>query len=192
MTNLAAEEPLLAIYSLVFILVIGRSIRLARGVPFSTNRLWVQAGIYLFLFVITIVLDLTVLPVWIFGLDAGVLGVGAWLSSSYVRRITEFTVRPDGLWMYRLGILLPMIYLGLYAVRIVVELVVLPDPFGATGPLPTLAPLQQLALAAVDTLFALSAGLLVGRSVGVYQAYQERKRNLPPIPSSPPSARLGL
>jgi hypothetical protein len=189
MTALGNEAPILAIYGILFLVVIRRSVLLSRGVPVSTNRLIGQAALYLFLFVLTVALDILVLPTWTFGVDIGVLVVGAIVASVHVRRVTQFWIRPDGQWMYRLGILLPALYLSLYAVRVVVELVVLPDPFGSTGPIAALTLGQQEALAAVDALFALSAGMLVGRSIGVYQAYQERLRQppspTPPVPSPP-------
>jgi hypothetical protein len=186
MTSWVSEEPILLITALLFLLVIRRSILLARGVPYSTNRLIVQGLLYVILFAFTIAFDVSVLPVWTFALDGAILAAGAVVAAVHVRRGTVFTQREDGVWMYRLGILLPAIYLALWAVRVAVEIVVLPDAFGTTGPLPALDNLQQFALAGVDALFSFSAGLLLGRSFGVYRAYEDRPRGPPTVPPSAP------
>jgi hypothetical protein len=186
MTSLAGEAPILVVTGLIFLVIARRAIQMARGVPYSTPRLVAQACLFLFLFGFTILFDLEFLPAWMLAIDTALLAPSAGIATRHVRRVIQFDQRADGQWMYRLGILLPAIYLGLYAVRLAVEIVVVPAVLTGSGTIPLLDPLQQYALAGVDGLFAVSAGLLVGRSFGVYEAYSERMRNLPPIPSGPP------
>ncbi|HTT26214.1 MAG TPA: hypothetical protein VMH90_04540, partial [Thermoplasmata archaeon] len=152
MTSLSNEAPLLLLTALIFLIIARRSYLMARGVPYSVERLVGQAALYLFLLAFTLVFDLEVLPVWTLAIDVGLLAVGAGIASVHVRRVTEFTQRDDGRWIYRLGLLLPAVYLGLYVVRVIVELLLVPSALGMSGTIPSLDALQQVALATVEAL----------------------------------------
>ena len=135
------------------------------------------AGFYLILFALTLGASFNQLPVWSYGVDAAILVVAAIGTSIWVQGqvVVEWK---DGVWMYRLGVVIPAVYLTLFVVRLALDVVVLGiDPFDFT--LPSAAPLTGVSLlvvAVVDALFAFSTGLLVGRTVGVYAEYPEARR----------------
>ncbi|MHB8352543.1 MAG: hypothetical protein ACYDFT_07665, partial [Thermoplasmata archaeon] len=76
------------------------------------------------------------------------------------------------------------LYLALFAVRLLLDLLILGiNPFGGATLPATLTPATLAVVVGVDTLYAVSTGLVVGRSVGVYRAFQ-RKKAAAPLPSS--------
>lgn len=187
MVSPAALEPVLLLYALIFLLVVRRAVAMARGTPVRPERLVFMAVVYGGLFVLTVGLDFGLLPDWTLAVDAAAIVAGAVLAERHVRDTVVLTPTPAGGWSYRLGVLLPSVYLTLFAVRTVVELVVLnEDPF-STAPLPALSLEGAVALASVTALFALSTGLLVGRTAGVLAAYERRRKETPAPPPPPPA-----
>lgn len=176
------------VYGLFLFIVVRRTIRLAQGTPYSEARLAFNAILYLFLFGLAIVYDVGLLPSWSFLVDGAVIVAGVAVATRHVARVVVFSRGPSGV-QYRLGLALPVLYLVLYVVRVAVDLVLLNEnPLAGPTGLPVLTGWQVVALLAVNALFSLSAGLLVGRSIGVYLAYRARgaAATAVPLPPTPP------
>ncbi|MGI0140982.1 MAG: hypothetical protein ACREBT_07580 [Thermoplasmata archaeon] len=78
--------------------------------------------------------------------------------------------RAPGEWVYLLGPLVPILYLALFLTRLSLDFIVLNvSPFTFTL---TSSGLTPSAAATLDLLFAVSTGLVVGRTIGVYRAYR--------------------
>lgn len=168
--------PAVGFLLLIVALAAYRTIQMARGTPVRPIRLLAVAIVYPIIFLLVVVGDLALLPIWIVPAEVALLGGGAVVGTRYVRSSVVLTRLPDGKWSYRLGVLLPLVYIGALAIRLGVNTLL----FGGlgTGSSPgigtePLAGSAAAAVAVVSTLFALSAGLLVGRSLGVYLAVRE-------------------
>ena len=185
MVDASALGPVVLVYGILFLVVLRRSVLMARGTPYRETRLIVTALVYVALFALTALNDLLILPGWTLGVDVAVLAAGAVVATRYVERAVAFHRGADGVRNYRLGLALPVLFLALFALRLVVELVVLNiDPFAPPTSL-HLTALQTAELAGIGALFALSAGLLVGRSIGVIRAAGRRPASEdPPMPVS--------
>ena len=115
----------------------------------------------------------------------------SFLASSYFGMHVDLERRPpDHAWHYRLRAWVPLTYLALFVVRIGVAFWVLGPSALSFAPAPPVALsfAQELLLWMVDALFAVSTGLLVGRSVGVWLEYRavierERSSRSEPLPS---------
>ena len=178
------DAPVLLFLLLIFYIVLRRAIAMARGTRVSVPRLALMAVVYVLLFALGVGEDLYygLLPAWTLGPDLAVLVVGGALALVHVERTVHFFKGPGGTWMYRLGVALPAIYLALYVVRIVLELVVLGEnPLAPTAPTSAFSLDQQLILGGVNLLFSLSLGFLLGRGAGVIRAF----RRLPPETGPP-------
>jgi hypothetical protein len=190
-SDVSSQLDLYAFVGILVLLALVRAVRMARGTSANPARLGFYAGIYVFLFLLVVGLDLAPLPLWFLAVDAALAVAGGVVATFYVRKAAQITRTPAGGYVYRLGLVLPLIYLSLFVVRIVLDLSVLgEDPFATppTGPTTVNAQLVDL-LALVDVLFAFSTGLIVGRSLGVYLALREHQRTegaTAPVPPAPP------
>src|SRR5580700_10570148 len=160
---------------LLFVVIIGRRVVLmVRGTPVRPARMFLIALFYVLLFAITIAASYAELPLWTYAVDAAVL-VAASIGATVLVQRRVVVEWKDGVWSYRLGALIPAIYLTLFVVRLLLDLFVLNvNPFAFT--VPSAAPLTGVSLyivVLVDALFALSTGLLLGRTVGVYVEYRK-------------------
>jgi hypothetical protein len=118
-------------------------------------------------------------PVYIsFALDGALLAVGVFLSYGYTLRHVELYRAPgETAWWYRMNPLLPVVYVVLFFARTAIEAVVLnlsPFAFPSAAALAAVSPLALYSLFVVDALWGLSTGFLLGRSVAVYHAWQEK------------------
>jgi hypothetical protein len=165
----------LALQGLIVLLILRRSFQIARGTPASIPRLLLLPAFLVLIFAIA-ELQATVLVPWTFPgflvLDIGV----ALATATVVARLAEPRVEvfrdPAGHLMFRVGLLLPLVYVGLFVARIGVELAYFPAllNFGSSGAAGASPPYSsQVALVAIDVLFALSTGFLTGPSVAVLQ-----------------------
>ena len=162
----------------VFLVIIAailgrRTLRIVRGTPVVPGQLFGLAALYAVLFVLLAgVESLPLLPLWSIGVDVAAAFVGGYVALEYVTRRAE-VYRVDGVWMYRLGYLVPVSYIVLFAVRVVLEVAVVGiNPFAGSSTLPVLSPFAQTVLEAVDALFGFSTGMAVGRNLGVYRKYR--------------------
>jgi len=204
MASSAPAPPTSGFYTELFLIVIivlilaRRTYAMIQGTTYSAARLFVFAGFYV---VIYLVLS--------YGTLAGAFAY--WGSSTYllilayvaipvvaglvaaprVERVVHFEQRADGQWYYKLGWVVPVAYLVLFVTRLVAEVVILgPSAFYITFPPPPAPSLGALiTLVAVDLLFGVSLGLLLGRGFGVYRAYQKLPKPAP-APPPPPSTPL--
>ena len=178
--GLGGAYPVLLLFLLILGIASYRAFRMTRGVQVSPTRLVALAGLWLLLFLVLVVSDATLEPVWALPLEFGILGVGFVAATLHVRNVVELSEGPGGTLTYRLGFLLPAVYLGALAARLVLDLTVLGvNPLGAAASgAPATAPsgAALAALVLVNGLFSASAGLLIGRSVGVLTAVRARER----------------
>lgn len=181
-----AQETL--VIGLLFALVVARrAYAQYLGTTLSAGRLLGYAVVYPLLFVFVVGTEsYPVVPLWSIGVDVAAGVVGAVLAFVYVgRRVTVY--QEGGAWMYRLGPVVPVIYIGLFLGRLGLELAIGLNPY---GPSPTaLSAGTVLVLEVVDALYGFSTGLALGRNVGVYRAWQ-RAAAAPPPPSPPASPPL--
>jgi len=183
--------PELVILALLILFLARRTVRQIQGARFSIGRMVAFAAFYVLLFVALASATLYAAVVtW--GANAYLLlapyiaipALGAYYAAPYIRRIVRFERPADGTWYYRLSWHLPVLYLALFIARLIAEVAV----FGLAGliisfpppPPPSVVALEVLI--GVDLLFALSLGLMLGRSLGVVLAH----RALPAEPTGPP------
>lgn len=183
----SADETTLVILALFIVLIGRRIVGMVRGAPARPARLAGFAVLFSALFVFTIAFSFFVVPLWTYALDAAVAAAAALGATWYVRRHVVFDWR-NGEWYYRLHILIPALYLVLFAVRLVLDALVLGvNPFGAPpSTRVVLSGASLLTLVAVDGLFAFSTGLLVGRSAGVILEHRKKLAEGPPPPAARP------
>ncbi len=191
-----SEEPVLGLLALFALLGIYRTYRMSRGTQANPTRMIAVAVFYVFLWIISVAGDAVEFPYWFLGVEAALLVGVALATTPYVRRVAEISTHETQGTMYRLGALLPAIYLVLFLVRLSADVLLFGGIPGLTSTtttsssgvptLPTLSGWQLGALAGVDALFSASAGLVVGRSAGVALAVRDQEKATPPPP--PPSA----
>ena len=175
------------VFVAIFALLIGRRVVLmVRGAPVRPERMFAFAMLFVAIFVLVIATSITQLPLWTYGLDA-IAAVAAGVSATIgVRQRVVLEFR-NGLWYYKLGVGILVLYLALFVARLALDAVVLGvDPFA--GMPPSVGPLSSLAgktVAIINGLFAVSTGLLVGRTVGVYLEYRKRLAEGPPPAVTP-------
>jgi hypothetical protein len=177
MAGLSPSDTGLVVVLALFVLIIARrTYGLVVGTPYSPERLAIFAGFYILLYVFAIYSTFSALPIYSTVLDVGLLAAAAVISIPYVERIVVLELRTNGLWYYRLPLLIPVLYLVLLVARLSVDIAVLGvNPFAFTIGAPlSLTPIQSIVLTVVDALFSVSTGILVGRSVAVYRAHQKR------------------
>lgn len=177
---LTSTVVLVAIVVFVFVRRIRASLR---GTRLSEGRLFGYAAFIGAIFALTTIAGITILPWYSFVLDVTIGAVLGVVSYRHVQeRVVIERVGPDR-WIYRLGPLLPIVYLVLFVTRLALDLVVLNiQPFGTSVLPASLSPTTVAVFLLVDVLFAASTGLSIGRSVGVYREWQRRRTRPAPPP----------
>lgn len=173
------EISALLVVALIIFFIARRTYGMVQGARYSPDRLFVISGFYVLIFVI-LAFGTLYAAVAAWGVTAYALLVPyvalpvifTLLAAPYVVRIVRFEQRDGGQWYYRLPWHIPVVYLVLFIVRFSAEIVV----YGPTGAFtyPPPAPPSGTALiilVVVDLLFGVSLGLLMGRSLGVYEAH---------------------
>jgi hypothetical protein len=162
-----------------------------QGARYSVGRLVVFAALYVFFFVLLAVSTLsTVVALWgvagyaLAAVYAAVVIASAHVARPFVHRRVRFEERSDGSWYYRLPVVVPALYLVLFVVRFAVEIVALGPSF-LSSPFnpPSVSTSLVAVLIGIDLMFGVSSGILVGRSQGVYRAYQTRPTSSPGMSS---------
>jgi hypothetical protein len=186
-----SDATSIVIVAVIVLILVRRVIGMVRGAPVRPARMFAITALFVALLAFTLLLSFSQLPIWTYGVDVVVLLVAAAIASQWVRRQVVMEWK-NGEWTYRLGVLIPVVYLVLFVVRLTLDLVVLGvNPFAGTPPGTTpLSGQALLVVAVVDALFAFSTGLLVGRTVGVYLEYEARLQAGPP--GSPPAPAAAL
>lgn len=193
----AALEPLVLLLLIIVLVLVRRTYYQLQGARFSAARLFGFAAFYVLLFVVLAFSTLyAAVATWgssayaLLALYVGVPTAAGVFAAPYIERVVRFERRGDGQWYYRLSWHVPVLYLVLFLGRIVAEIAV----FGLSAvlvsyppPAPPSVPALEV-LIAVDLLFGLSLGLMIGRGVGVYRAYRRLPASeaAPPVPPSPP------
>jgi|SRR5580693_121859 hypothetical protein len=171
---------------LIAVIIGRRVVLMVRGTQVRPGRMFAIALFYVALFALTIAASYSLLPVWTYLVDVAVV-VAASIGATVLVQRRVVVEWKDGVWMYRLGALIPALYLTLFVVRLALDFFVLNvNPFSFT--LPSTAPLVGTPLVIVvlvDVLFAFSTGLLVGRTVGVYLEYRKFSQAGPPPTAAP-------
>jgi len=150
-----------------------RSYAMTRGVPYSATRLVAPALLVLALWALVEITSTQLTPwsiPYLIGVDLAVLVATAVGISGVAARATRVDRAPTGQWSYRIGFALAAVFVGAFALRLLLAAILFPGSLGFTAPVggyPSVG--QQEALAVIDALFSLSVGLLVGRSVGIYR-----------------------
>lgn len=171
--------------ALIAVLILRRTVGMVHGTPVRPTRLLAFGGFYLVLMALVVSSSALLYP-WPWGpaalaADAAAVGLAAWVALRHVERRVVIERRPDGAWIYRLSPLLPVVYVALFVTRLVVDLVVLgASPFAGPTAIAGGTPAsEEMLVAMVDLLFAMSTGLLIGRGLGVYRAYRKRTGSEP-------------
>src|ERR1700683_4188756 len=190
----SADIGPIVLVALLVVIIGRRVVMMVRGTPVRPARMFTIAAFYVALFAVTIVASYTQLPLWTYALDAVVVVLAGIGTTLWVRRLVVVEWK-NGVWMYRLGAVIPAVYLPLFVVPLGIDLFLLGvNPFDFT--LPSTAPLSGLPLilvVVVNALFAFSTGLLVGRTTGVYLEYRTLSAAGPPpggADIAPPMAPL--
>jgi hypothetical protein len=113
-----------------------------------------------------------------FGADVALLLVGFFVAYGHTLRHLQLYRDPGALdWSYRLNSTLPVIYVVLFFLRTGLEAAFLNvGPFGvpSASQLAGVSPWSLYLLIAVDAMWGLSTGFLVGRNFAVYNAWQRK------------------
>lgn len=168
----SAQATEIAVTLLIVLIVGRRVVGMVQGTVLSVPRLFGFAALFVALWVIVVFGSLPT-PPW-YSLLADLVAVVATVvtSTPLVERRVVLEHRPNGDWIYKLPVVVPALYLGLFVVRVVVELFVVgTTPFGG-GATVMLSPTQSAILEVVDALFSISVGLLVARSWAVYRRFR--------------------
>lgn len=188
-----------AVILVVIILLLARRTYLAiSGARYSPGQLFATAGFYVFLFALLAYSTLSAaLSAWgeiaaalVIPYAIAVVGA-ATVATPYVRRIVRFENRAGQLY-YKLPWHVPVLVLVLFVARLGIEFAIFGASAASTfGPTTNLGPGLILVLVAIDLLFGLSLGLLLGRGIGVYQAHTRLESwapggGAPLAPGSPP------
>jgi len=193
-SGLSPEWEYSILFLVLIVVIIGRrAVRLVQGTPYSTGRIFGFTGVYVLLFVALAASTLAA-AVGAWGIDAlflvapygAVVAAAALVAIPYVRRIVKFEHRGPGDLYYRLPPFVPALYLVLFALRFAIELVLFGPSVVTSFSPPTSIPSGFiLTLVAVDLLFGASTGLLLGRSIGVYEAHRALPKVAAPLDSAP-------
>jgi hypothetical protein len=176
-----ALEEAIAVELIIILLVARRAYLMYRGVAYSPQRLYLMMALYGFLVAITLAETFSLFPWYATVADLAIVAVTAWLFTGHAASTVIFE-GPPGARKYRLPITLVLVYLVLFGIRLALEAGYFPTLI-ETGVAPaagTISTFAYVALAVVDALFAFSAGLLIGRSLGVIRAHDR-------LPGEPPA-----
>ncbi|MFG1529910.1 MAG: hypothetical protein AAFA34_01350 [Thermoplasmata archaeon] len=172
---------------LVFGFIFGRRLLASvRGQRIRIGWLIAYPVLVVGLFGLTVSAGALALPLYTFAIYAAVLVACYFVGEAYIRQSVEVVETSPGVWIFRAGILLPAIYLGLFLARALLDLLVLNyNPFGGSLAPPVLSSGTLVILLVVDLLYAASTGLIVGRTVAVYRIYRAKraKAGEAPLPS---------
>ncbi len=184
-SNVASAVLLLLIFGFIF----GRRlIASVRGQRIRKGRLIAYPILVVGLFVLTVSAGALALPLYSFVITAAVLVGCFFVGEFYIRQNVEVTESAPGVWIFRAGLLLPVVYLVLFMVRALLDLLVLNyNPFGGSLAPTSLSSGALVVLLIVDWLYAASTGLIVGRTVAVYRIYLKKRAAVSerPLPSGP-------
>jgi hypothetical protein len=165
------EDQETLVIGLIFgFMIARRAFAQLRGTPVSEGALIGYSVVYPLLFALVIGTEsYPIVPLWSLAADLAAGVLGALVAIDYVgRKVTIY--QEDGRWMYRLGPVVPIVYVALFIGRLVLELAIGINPFA--GPSSGITPGALTVLIVVDALFGFSTGLALGRNLGVYRVFR--------------------
>ncbi len=136
------ELQILVLVGVIIVILLVRTIRLAKGVRFSLQRFMIRLGFYGFLFADVLAGEIYFdgLPWYSWVGDLVLAGVCALLFVPYAERTTAFFQDPKGGLRYRFPVYASMAYLLLYGVRLGLELLFVPGALEFSSTVPTAVP----------------------------------------------------
>jgi hypothetical protein len=176
------DTTTLVLLAFVVLLVVRRSVRMAQGTPLSMGRVYLFTVVYLGLYVLVAVEEILLLPIVAVAAEAAVVAIVGVAAAPFVERRVHVYRDPSGGWAYRIGVVVPVVYIGLFVGRLAIDVVLLgvspfaPPPVGLQ-----LAPWVTAILAVVDGLYAASTGLLMARTVAIRRAYVRARAGERPL-----------
>jgi hypothetical protein len=182
-TGLSSSDYTAIFIQAVIVLVIARrSYAMSQGVPFSRARLVLVPILILTLWGVSelesIFLTPWALP-YLIVLDVAILAGTSLGSTPVAERMTSVGRDAAGNWTYRIGFSLAALFLLAFVARLALAIALFPNSLQFGAPANGYPPAaQQAVLAVIDAIFSVSAGLLVGRSLGVLRKWNS-------APSSP-------
>lgn len=169
--------PLAILLVVVVFIFIRRIIASVHGTRLTVARLAIYAGVVAAIFALTVATGYGALPWYSFPADVAVVLASAFLGANHVASRVEVYEDPPGQWRYRLGPLIPIVYLLLFVTRLLLDFLVLVyNPLSFSAIPGSLSPATQAVFVVVDLLFAVSTGLVVGRTIGVYRRFERKLR----------------
>jgi hypothetical protein len=184
----SAEATAVLVQLLIVALIVRRSYAMSKGVPYSTARLVILPMLILFLWGLSELESLLLTPwalPYLIVLDVAIFVTTFVAFARVAERITQARQEPTGVWSYQIGFSIAAIFLGAFVLRLVLAIVLFPSSLAFGSPPGGYAPEgQQLVLATVDGLFSVSAGLLVGRSLGAFRKVRAARSGSATVPSS--------
>ena len=199
--SVTISETTLTAYAFVALfgfIVLRRAYRLTQGVPLRLVRVLVFPA----LLVVVYVADLAAITYGAAGstvesqlyaslaVDAALVGVGTFFAYGYaLRRVELYRAEGETRWSYRMNAWTQIVYVALFFVRTAIESVVLNlSPFSTPSAtqLAAVSPFALFALFAVDALWGVSTGFLIGRNAAVYHLWRQKLAE----PASPAGVAL--
>jgi hypothetical protein len=185
-----------AIVAIFGLLILRRAWAMTHGAPVSVGRLVLLPGLYVVIYVAELAAigygaigtSFTDQIYAGFGADAVLLFLGVLVAYRYtVAHVHIYQDPGSSVWKYRLNALLPVVYVVLFFARTAIETVVLslsPFEFPTAATFVGISPLSLYLLFAVDALWGLSTGFLVGRSAAVYHLWKQKAGAPGPAPDA--------
>lgn len=188
-----AVETALGVEVLVAIFLGVRAYRQVLGVPLSVARLVAFPVLASALYLLAAYGAVVSLPYGVpyqLAADLALIASGAAVPILYASRFIDVYPSGGDLWFYRYGYELIGLYLGLWVVRLGLAAYYDPQSLLVTYPIvtPPLGAAAAAAMTAVQLLFSLGTGLVVGRSIATWRLYLQRRAASPTLPSSAPRA----
>lgn len=183
-----AIGSVIALQVVIVAWIVFRSVRLYYGRRLSVPRLFLFPALTLLIFLSTEVQTVASIPSAYPGwaaVDGAVLLLAAIVTVPLAPRFVTVTKAPRGGYLYRYGIELISLYLVLWIARFALAAVYDPTSLGfAFSPGgAALSGTAATVLLTVQTLFAASSGIVVGRSIGTYRVYRAHTDENGPLPS---------
>jgi hypothetical protein len=142
------------------------------GTPVSGTRIALYSAFVGLLFTFAVLTGYTLVPWYVYPVLAAALAGAFLVAEPYVRGRVVLEERSPGRWVYKLSPVVPLVYIVLFVVRLLLDLFVLNvDPLTYSYGSITVSSGAIWVLVAVDLLFAISTGLILGRNIGVYRVY---------------------
>lgn len=176
MTGLSSSElTAILIQAVIVLLIARRSYAMSQGVPFSRVRLLLLPILILVLWGVSELESIFLTPwavPYLIVVDVAILAGTSVGFAPVAERMTSVGRDAAGNWTYRISFTLAALFLLAFVARLALAVALFPSSlqFGAP-PSGFPAAAQQSVLAVIDAIFSLSAGLLVGRSLGVLRKW---------------------